>query len=73
MNKKKIVHVKIIDGDAVQVKRLLTFFKTSELNKEYEFIVTNENIEFSDIKGLIKLLYDLYKKTEKFRGERKIR
>lgn len=67
---KKIVHVKIIDGDETQIKGLLDFLKKSKKSEEYEFLVTNEKIEISDVRNLIDSLYSLYNKMRTFREER---
>jgi hypothetical protein len=70
MVKKKIVHVKIVDGDQHQIKKLAKFLKESEFAEDYKFLVTNEKIELSDIRQLIESLWSLYQKAKKFREER---
>ena len=67
---KKVIHVKIIDGDETQIRRVVDFLKNSDLDKEYEFLVTNEKIEITDIKNLIDSLYSLYQKMKEFRRRR---
>jgi len=70
MVKVKLVHVKIIDGTENEIAELTKFLKNSKVADDYQFVVTNEQIEFSDIRQLIDSLYELYKKAETFRKER---
>ena len=59
LKKKKIVHVKILDGnteDIVNMRKMLSFISKKN---EYEFILSNDQIEMRDIGELIKELYDL--------------
>lgn len=65
-NKKTLVHVKVIDGSVEQIKAMsIALGKLKESMFDYEFLVTNENIELGDVGQLIKELWKLYKAHEK--------
>ena len=63
--KEKIVHVKMIDGTRGAIEALQHALSTINPNNEYKFLITNDKIELTDIKYLIKTLVDLYKKIKK--------
>jgi len=65
-NKKRIVHVQIIDGSTEQIKTMsIVLGEMKKKMPEYEFIITNGNVKLVDLGQLIKSLYDLYKKNNK--------
>jgi len=62
----KIVHVQIADAseaDIKQMSKILNMLK-EKLTYDVEFIITNEKFEIHDIKHLINILYELYKKDK---------
>ena len=65
MVKRKIVQVKIIGPCASEdIMKLKNQLFSLDL-PDYDFIITSEKIELTDIKHLIKHLFELYKKYKK--------
>ena len=70
MNKKCMVHVKVIDGTVEQIKTMsVAMGEMRKTMPEYEFIVTNENVELRDVKHLIKELWKLYKAQKELKND----
>ena len=68
-NKKRMVHVKVADGTVEQIRTLS--IAMGEIHKsmpEYEFIVTNENVELRDVGQLIKELWKLHKAQKELKS-----
>ena len=74
MNKqveRKIVQLKIVgDCSMDDIAKLKKELSQLEL-PDYDFIITNDKIELTDIKALIKQLFDLYKKYEEVQNVNK--
>lgn len=66
-NKIKICHVVVLDGtteDIQQVSEMLNRVKEKTNNENYEFIVSNQTVEFKNIDFLIESLKDLKSREE---------
>lgn len=69
----KIIHITVYDGKNEFVQELSEIIKEVKDKHEklegYEFLITNEKIELSDINVLIEKLYELYKKYKALKEE----
>ena len=59
----KIIQVMVVDGEPHQLKALVENLSKlkKKLDFDVEFMVTNDKIQFRDVKWLIDELYKLYK------------
>ena len=66
VKKTKIVQVRIFDASQADVESMVKALDSvkNSFGLDYEFLVTNEQIEMRDLKHLINELYELYKKTK---------
>ena len=67
VKKTKIVQVRIFDASQADVESMVKALDSvkNSFGLDYEFLVTNEQIEMRDLKHLINELYELYKKDKK--------
>jgi hypothetical protein len=69
-NDKKLVHVRIINGNSEDFKMLGMALKDLKAKLGWEFIVTDENVQLTSAKWLMNELWELLKQYKKVKEKK---